>query len=136
MALFKKAATPLSPDNYGRFSDWIDRILKDGLPEDIAALSFNLYEGTKRTYDIQLIGSDEFDKDDSDWVSSELFTTGEDICCLPRTKDIEKWEDGLAAIKGIIERYLAEGRYASVLKGYKALGIGFVDGDLELLYLA
>lgn len=121
--------------NYELFSNWLDSVLKRELPSGVVAFNFNLYEGSEDTYDIQLIGSDEFDENDEDWRCTDYFTTEEDICYVKRTKDIEYWEDGLKYITGIIERYLAEGEYAHVLKNAAAVGIGFVDGDVSLVYV-
>ena len=41
---------------YGEFSAWLDEVLKEELPEGIAAFNFNLYEG-EDAFDIQLIGT-------------------------------------------------------------------------------
>jgi hypothetical protein len=118
---------------YEDFSKWLDSNLEK-LPSDVVAVNFNLYEGSNQTYDIQLIGTDKFDEADEDWVCEEIFTTGEDVFFIPRTEDIEDWEDGLSFITKMIEEYLENGKYADVLHGLQAVGVGFVDGDIELLY--
>ena len=123
-------------DNYKLFSNWLDKVLEKELPEGIVAFNFNLYEGAEETYDIQLIGSDEFDEDDEDWVCTDYFTTGENICYVSRTSDIEDWEEGLKYITKLIEKYLSEGRNANILKDVNAVGIGFVDGDINIIYRA
>jgi len=121
-------------DNYKLLANWLDTILEQEIPKGIVAFNFNLYEGAEGTYDIQLIGSDEFDKEDSDWVCTDYFTTGEDICYIQRTKDIEQWEDGLSYITKLVEQYLVEGKYSNTLKSVSAIGIGFVDGDINIIY--
>jgi len=121
-------------DNFELFSIWLNQVLEQDIPKGIKAFNFNLYEGEKDTYDIQLIGSDEFDEDDSDWACTEYFTSGEDICYIKRTDEIEHWEQGLSYITKLVERYLQEGEYANILKNVTAIGIGFVDGDIEILY--
>ena len=35
---------------------------------------------------------------------------------------------------GLVNEYLSSGKYAGKLKEYQAIGIGFVDGDLQILY--
>lgn len=117
---------------YDDFSKWLDDNLEQ-LPTDVVAVNFNLYEGSKQTYDVQLIGTDTFDEEEEDWACDEIFTTGEDLFLLPRTNDIEDWEDGLSFIIKMVEKYLENGKYARKLKGLQAVGIGFVDGDIELL---
>lgn len=120
---------------YEDFSKWLDGKLEQ-LPSDVVAANFNLYEGADQTYDIQLIGTDTFDNENEDWACEEIFTTGENVFLLPRTHNISDWEDGLSFIIKMIEKYLENGRYANVLHGLQAVGVGFVDGDIELLHQA
>jgi hypothetical protein len=121
-------------DNFKMFSNWLNKVLEQEIPMGIKAFNFNLYEGVEDTYGIQLIGSDEFDEDDSDWACTEYFTSGEKIYYIKRTHEIEHWEQGLNYITKLVERYLQEGDYAIILKNVTAIGIGFVDGDIEILY--
>ncbi|MCT8975293.1 hypothetical protein N4T77_01645 [Clostridium sp. CX1] len=120
---------------YEDFSKWVDSNLQQ-LPSDVIAVNFNLYEGSNQTYDIQLIGTDTFDEEDEDWVCEEIFTTGEDVFLIPRTDDIENWEDGLSFITKMIEKYLQDGKLANVLQELQGVGVGFVDGDIEILHQA
>lgn len=120
---------------YADFSKWLDFNLEQFSP-DIIAVNFNLYEGSNQTYDIQLIGTNTFDEEDEDWTCEEVFTTGEDVFLIPRTNDIEDWEKGLAFITKIVQKYLEDGKYANLLQGLQAVGIGFVDGDIEILHQA
>jgi hypothetical protein len=87
-------------------SKWLDKILDQELPKGVIAFNFNLYEVSDGTYDIQLIGSDEFDENDGDWACSDYYTSGEDVCYIKRTKEIEQWEQGLSFIKKLVEQYL------------------------------
>lgn len=120
---------------YEDFSKWLEGNLEQ-LPSDVVAVNFNLYEGADQTYDIQLIGIDTFNEKDEDWACEEIFTTGENVFLLPKTNSIKNWEDGLSFIRKMVEKYLENGKYANILKGLQAVGIGFVDGDIELLYKA
>lgn len=123
-------------DIYKLFSNWLDQILEQELPGLIKAYNFNLYEGSEGTYDIQIIGSDEFDEDDSDWACTNYFTSGENIFYIKRTDEIEHWEHGLSYITKLVERYLSEGNYSTTLKNASAIGIGFVDGDIDIIFRA
>jgi hypothetical protein len=120
---------------YEDFSKWLDYNLEQ-FSTDIIAVNFNLYEGSNQTYDIQLIGTNTFDEEDEDWACEEVFTTGEDVFLIPRTNDIEDWKKGLAFITKIVQKYLEDGKYANILQGLQAVGIGFVDGDIEILHQA
>ncbi|MFJ9502145.1 hypothetical protein [Brevibacillus centrosporus] len=123
-------------ENYKLFSNWLDQILEQDIPKGINAFNFNLYEASGETYDIQLIGSDEFDENDSDWACTDYFSTEEDICSIKRSDDIQHWEQGLNYITMLVERYLKEGKFANSLKSASAIGIGFVDGDINILFRA
>ena len=94
----------------------------------------NSYNGLGFSYGIQLAGFDKFDESDKDWACSWTFTTGEDICHIPRVYEIMEWEQGLSFITSLVKKYLIEGAYANKLKNFVAIGIGFVDGEIELIH--
>ena len=119
---------------YEEIEEWLDSLELDDMPENIIAYNINLYEGDE-TYDLQLIGSDEFDKDDPDWACSEVYSSEEEICYIEMTDEVGDWENAQKQFAECIKEYLEDGKYADVLKAAKAIGIGFVDGDIELLYL-
>ena len=123
-------------NDFSIVSKWLDKILSQELPKGIIAFNFNIYEGSNGTYDVQLTGSDEFDENDEDWACSDYYTSGEDICYIKRTKEIEQWEQGLSFITKLVEQYLIEGRNADILRSACAIGIGFVDGDIDIIYRA
>lgn len=118
--------------DYEAFAKWLDTALELGFPENTVAINFNLYEEhAKDTWAVQLIGADRFDAEDEAWACYETFTTGEN---LYRWVEENGWETVLETAKAHVREYLNTGQYASVLKRYAAVGIGFVDGDLALLY--
>lgn len=116
---------------YEKFGQWLNRILEKGLPEDAAATCFNLYEDTDNYWSIQLVATEYFDEEDEDWVCEELFTTGEDLFTW---HEDTKWKAVLEASTALVTKYLTDGKYADKLKKYEAVGIGFVDGDVSVLY--
>lgn len=124
----------VSANDFMLFSNWLNKILEQNIPKEVKAFNFNLYEGADNTYHIQLIGSNEFDEIDEDWACNETYTTGEDICCIARTKDIAKWEQGLNYIIKLVKQYLVQGENASILKKVFAVGVGFVDGNITIVY--
>lgn len=130
---FFKSNSNFSKD-YESFNRWINNVLINNPQINIQAFNFNLYEGSNGTYDIQLVGTDQFDEDDPDTFCKESFSTKENICYISRAHDIKQWEDGLNYLKKIILKYLKEGKYSNLLKSKIAVGIGFVDGDIELIY--
>ena len=113
------------------FKVWVEKYLID-LPEDAVAINFNLYEG-EEAYSVQLIAADEFDEEDEDWACEEIFSTEDDLFVIPMTEDIKDWEEALFYIKSLIEEYLNVSSYKSILKKLQGIGVGFVDGNVELL---
>ena len=126
---------------YDEFSEWLDDQLCKDLPQEVVAFNFNLYEGLSdssecpvKQYHIELIGADCFDEDDEDWPCNEVFTTRDNLFIVERTKDIMGWKKGLGFVTSLVTKYLQEGKYAGKLKSAVAVGIGFVDGDITILY--
>ena len=117
---------------YTDFADWLDRYLEEGLPEDTAAVNFNIYEETDFHWSVQLIAAGSFDPQDDQWACEEIFSTGEDLFAW---RQEAQWEEILEAAKALAGRYLAEGKHAAALKDCSAVTVGFVDGDLEMLYI-
>jgi hypothetical protein len=120
--------------DYVNFEKWLNEVLQSEIPNEAVAINFNLYKGNDATYHIQLIASESFDAEDGDWACDEVFSTGEKLCFIPITPEIEDWEDGFEYLAGLAKEYLKLGKYAEKLKGFEAVGIGFVDGDIEILY--
>lgn len=112
----------------------VRQYFKKDLPNNIKAFNFNIYEATKNTYDIELNGSDEYIKDDDDWACSDYFTTNDNLLLIKREESIINWENGLKYVKELVKRYLNNGKYAKILKDTLAVTVGFIDGDLEIVY--
>ncbi len=124
----------INDERYKLFETWLDSLLEDISSDGIAAFNFNIYEGHEDTYDIQLIGSEYFDEDDEDWACAEVYTSEEDICYISREEDIENWQQGLELVLEMVRKYLDNGKFLDILKASQAVGAGFVDGDIEIVY--
>jgi hypothetical protein len=116
---------------FKNFSIWLNNILENNDFSDVIAFNFNLYEG-EDSFQVQLIGTDSFDENDDDWACDEVFTS-ENLFIIQRSITGQKWDEGLAYIKKIVEEYLKSSSSSKVLKEKDAVAIGFVDGDLEVL---
>jgi len=125
----------ITPKLQAAFYSWVDKALTGPIPKGTVAFHFNLYEG-KRSFHIQLIGSEQFSRDDPDWPCHETLTTGEDIFELPHSVVGTEWEDCLELAKAAVVEYLGAGGKASVLRASKGVGVGFVDGDVEVVWEA
>ena len=118
---------------YNEFEAWLDAALEAGVPDGIAAYNFNLYEDDDNLWSIELIGASRFDEEDPDWACDEVFTNREEPLSWSAETD---WEEVLETMTQYVEKYLVEGKYADVLKDTEAVGIGFVDGDITIVYVS
>ena len=123
----------MNEDLFFQFASWLDRIiLNDGFAR-ARAFNFNLYEH-EDAFAIQLIGAKSFDAADDDWACDATFSSGEDLFELPHSIYGSDWRAGLAETRVLIERYLERGKQADSLKAGAAVALGFVDGDLDIVY--
>lgn len=120
---------------YQKIAEWLDNILIQEIPEEIVAFCFNLYEDGDNQWSMELVGTDEFDEEDEDWVCEEVtdFGSREDNMVWTSSKD---WEEVLREMTTELKQYLKKGKYADKLKSKEGVGVGFVDGDIEIIYQA
>lgn len=115
--------------------NWIEKNIQVEKPDSsIAAYNFGLFESPEG-YTIYLIGSKEFDADDSDWATVEDFTPKNKYYILPPAeyKDL-KWDQAFAKVESIIKGFMKSETYKnSFLAKAKAVTVGFDDGDLVRL---
>ncbi len=110
---------------------WLDNVLKAALPNEVKAIHFNLYEDTDHQWSIELTGTSMFDENDEDWACCEVFSTRDNPFVTVRESG---WKEIEKLFTDWVNDYLATGTYSDRLKQYQAVGIGFVDGDLQILY--
>ena len=126
--------------HFGEFSDWLDGHLEGLSLGHIKAFCFNCYEGGNTpTWNMEIVGSKVFDKDDPDWPCphNEVFNARDRddfLFLIPRTDEIFEWEKGLALMTALVAEYLQRGKFADKLKSVQAVAIGFVNGDLDIVY--
>ncbi len=113
------------------FSEWIDNILKD-FNLEATAFCFNIYENAK-DFSVEFVATGSFDEDDEDWACDEIFASRELNNELHFVA--KNWKDAFKIVKVAAENYLATGTYSEKLKAGKAVACGFVDGDLEIIYM-
>ena len=118
---------------YHKVSKWIDSALKQDVPDAVTAFCFNLYDDGTGKWSMELIGASRFDLEAPDWPCDEVtnFMTRE----APfRWRDSAKWDSVLQNMMGVLQNYLQTGQHADLLKSKSGVGIGFVDGDIEILF--
>lgn len=116
---------------YSEFENWLDELLENGLPNDAVAVNFNIYEEEDNYWSVQLIASDRFDDMDDEWACFEVYSSQEDLYYWESDCDSR---EAFEEVCGFIERYLEEGNFAEMLKSYRAIGAGFVDGELGIIF--
>lgn len=123
---------------YSEFENWLDNLLENNdMPADTKAFNFNLYEESESDYiyGVQIIASDRFDADDDEWACCEVWSSEEDIFCVSTADETDKgWQAFQKFISGIVVDYLENGKYKNILLNSKGIGIGFVDGEIDIIF--
>jgi hypothetical protein len=119
------------------FFRWTDQALSQVIPESTVAFHFNLYEGMDSVH-VQLIGTESFvpgEVPERDyWPGAETFSTGEDIFEIPFSVAGSEWTEWLKMSIEMAQSYIAGGGESDVLRASRGVGIGFVDGDMHVLW--
>src|SRR5262245_41973394 len=116
-----------------QFNAWVDRVLIEVWSTPVVAFNFNLYEHEEE-FAIQLVGTASFDLSDEDWGCDEVFSSGEDLFYLPHAVVGGQWQNGLEAANTLVKNYLQRGTHAALLKATRGVGVGFVDGNIDIVY--
>ena len=127
--LFKKKAKKML--YYDGFEKWLNEQISKCCLDDVIAFNFNLYEDGGKKWSVELVGTDTFSEGDTDWACCEVFTTRDNPFTIEHSGD---FKEVLSVFKSCVVRYLECGNYREQLKSKAGIGIGFVDGDLELLH--
>lgn len=109
------------------FNTWLDKIL-DEIDQIPVAWNFNLYE----PFCLELVGAKSYNKKDEDWASDEVYSSRERYSNFELNYD--SWELSLSSAIDLIQNYIKLGNNKEKLLESYAVGCGFVDGDLKILY--
>lgn len=115
-----------------RFAEWANAALPKALRHRVVAYNFNLYAG-ERSWDIELVGTSRFDAEDPDWACDSIFSWPE-LFRLPHEAVGTHREEALTTSLELVSTYLRLGREHEILQSSAGVGIGFVDGELTLLW--
>ena len=113
------------------FETWIEGVMETEFPKEVVAINFNIYDDSDGKWSLEFVGTATFDEEDSDWATDELIAT--------RTHPFvfyndSSWEEIEKYCIYLLKQYLQNGKYADKLKTFMAIGVGFVDGDITILY--
>ena len=122
---------------YNMFAEWVDRQLEENtMPESTVSFYFALYNESDGSFGMQLIACDRFDEEDEDWACYNVYLDEDNIFRIKGDNDEEnEWENAYAFMKSLAVTYLEKGKHRDILLNTKGVGIGHVNGDLELIYI-
>lgn len=116
---------------YPALEEWIDTSLSVKLPDEINCFCFNIYEDADNAYSLELVGYTSFDKNDENWDTEEIVINRDH----PLRWNTSVSPDGiLTEIRYLIREHLPKGKYGSLLCSKEAILLGFVDGDVSIVF--
>ncbi|MEJ2613067.1 MAG: hypothetical protein P8179_24185 [Candidatus Thiodiazotropha sp.] len=120
------------------FESWLSNSLSQEIPDSVRAFSFNLYEPAlvdDVKFGVELIGAESFNEDDSDWACDEVWEPTTRGINIPITYSGNSWETCLERLKALVIKHLStDAAYSMKMKSKQGVGVGFVDGDLEIVW--
>ena len=116
--------------NKEHFHLWLDKTLRKHIPKESVGLCFNLSEvqdtAKGKVYSIHLIASEVFDEED--WACHEIYDTRKHRLNFTIDND---WKTALRTMVTDLGEYIPTSKK---LCSYEGVGIGFVDGDILIVY--
>lgn len=122
----------VSDDQMNTFAAWVGRALTKASSFRVAAYNFNLYEDVA-SWDFELVGTSRFDIDDQEWACDSIYSHPE-LCRYRRQHVGEEREQALAFAIELVSTYLRSGAKKEMLRSSEGIGVGFVNGDLSILW--
>ena len=111
------------------FIEWLDNQLNENVPPEIVAFNININESP---FNIEIVGSSEFDTEDDDWACNEDWVPSERVVCVSPLLLGKSWEETQDTIVLMAKQYLlSNSKNVSKLKTASGFAVGFVDGDLS-----
>jgi len=123
-----------------RFGAWLEAGLFKPVPNSVRGFAFNLFEsglGCGAKFGIELVGANRFDADDADWACDETWEPEDRHLLIPDDYSGVDWAPCLAKMKALVQKELRGPTHAAkMLQSRQGVGIGFVDGELEIVWEA
>jgi len=120
-----------------QFNEWLEEGLKNSIPDSVKAFYFYLFEYPETAefrFGIGLIGASTFDEDDDDWACDEVWEMPIREIDIPISYSGLDWEECLLKAKALINGCLNKMPDNGLLKSRLAIGVGFVSGDVEVIW--
>jgi len=118
------------------FGVWLEKSLSKTVPASVTAFSFNLNEtdSSQFPFSVELIGSPFFDAEDDDWACEEIWHAVPRSLVIPETFSSKSWETCLENIKALVLKTLHDDTAGEILRTRYGIAVGFVSGDLDLVW--
>ena len=119
------------------FAVWVNIALLDDLPANTRAFCFNLFmpADPRHKFGVELIASDKFDLENENWACSEIWEATPRQLFIPNEFAGQDWKQCLSNMTSLVTEFVkTKNSGAAVLRRYHAIAIGFVDGDLDIVY--
>ena len=111
------------------FEKWVEKQLSRRIPENVIAISFDLYElDEEHQFDVRLLGCISYDAEDPNWTCNGVFSSGKKFFHF----ESDNWESALSDFRKILCDYLSK-HPDSVLNKYDYIGYGFFDGEVFMV---
>jgi hypothetical protein len=121
-----------------RFLSWLDENCTADISDDDVAFSFNLCEPAGMDnvkFGVELVGAGSFGENDPDWACDEVWQAQPRGISIPLQYSGDTWQVCLHRMKSLAVKMLAGNSAAAQrLKSSQGVGIGFVDGDMEIIW--
>lgn len=119
---------------YKKFEDWLNVILQKNFPKDVIAANFNIYEDEENEWSVEIVGTRSFCENDEEWACDEVTDLGSRENLFVITYE-GNWERVHEIVFNYVKSYLEQGYFCEKLRALEAVGVGFVDGNIEIAYL-
>lgn len=119
------------------FRTWLTRALSEPMPASVSAYAFNLFEYPETPevkFGIELIGAGSFDSAHADWACDEVWEPAERTLEIPTSFSSREWEECQRRLYSLVLSFLDFQPSGKILRQKQAVGLGFVDGELQLVW--
>ena len=122
------------------FQSWLETSLGGTIPSEEKAFAFNLHERADVngvTFGVELVGTNSFSAYDPDWGLDVVWQPPQRMLMLPLACSGGDLLECFARVKGFVAQTLTTDSAAvRRLKASQGVGVGFADGDIEVLWTA
>ena len=120
------------------FREWLRDATALGVPAEVVAFAFNLFEQTTEDprFGVEFVGTDRFELDDPDWACSEVWEpSGGRSLNIPRVFSGADWATCLARMIELVKGVVVDGdELGAMLRSATGVAVGFVDGELVVTH--